>query len=269
MYFKITAAIATLIAFVLSLAVLMNYAKFERAFSGLTESRLAFLVQDLRETLEFGLDLGLDPAAMANTTSILAREAAKDPQILSILVFDDQGQVLHRHQREALSRPLSELTPGWFRTALRTHPDAAPWRISDPDTLIVGATLTNNFGRAVGGIALRYDRSFHDHELAQALTGLTQAAGLILLAATLIALISAWLLFRSARRDLRRVRSALAGFLEDADSPAFQAGSSGSKLEIGYAAAEQNSREFWRRLRQVERILRLEQQLADQESADV
>ena len=267
MYFKITAAIAALIAFVLGLAVLMNYAKFERAFSGLTESRLAFLVEDLRETLEFGLDLGLDPAAMANTTAILAREAAKDPQILSILVFDDQGQVLHQHQRETLSHPLSRLTSAWFIAALRNHPTTTPWRASDPDTLIVGATLTNNFGRVVGGIALRYDRSFHDHELAQALAGLTRAAGLILLAATLIALISVWLLFRSARRDLRRVRAALTEFLDDVEHPAFQAGS-GSKLETGYAAAEQHSREFRRRLQQAERILRLEQQLAKQGKAD-
>ena len=267
MYLKITAAITVLIAFVLGLAVLMNYAKFERAFSSLTESRLAFLVQDLRETLEFGLDLGLDPAAMANTASILAREAAKDPQILSILVFDDQGQVLHRHQREALIQPLRDLPPGWFETALRTHSTATPWRASDPDTLIVGATLTNNFGRAVGGIALRYDRSFHDRELAQALAGLTQAAGLILLAAALIALVSVWLLFRSARRDLKRVGVALTRFLDDADHPAFQPGR-GSKLEAGYAAAEQSSREFRRRLRQAERILRLEQRLSNQGKAD-
>ena len=265
MYLKISAAIITLIAFVLSLAVLLNYAKFERTFGGLAESRLGFLIQDLRGTLEFGLDLGLDPTAMANTAAILAREAAKDSRILSIIVFDNQGQTLYRHRGGSPTNPsVTELSPDWIGAILHTSPTLV-WRANDPATLIVGAPLTNNFGRAVGGIVLRYDRAFYDRELEQALTGLTRTAALILIGASPITLIGVWLLFRGTRREIDRTRAGLEDYLEQRRDADFQP-EPGSTLETLYAAAERRSREFQRRLGRVGRILRLEQRLADRES---
>lgn len=263
MSFKITGTITVLIAFVLSLAVLMNYAKFERTFNSLTESRLAFLVQDLRDTLEFGLDLGLDPAAMANTAAILTREAAQDPHILSISVFNEQGDILHQYQSELLSHdPVAPLAPTWLQTVLQTT-SKTPQHASDLETLMVGIPLINNFGRTVGGLVLRYDRSFYDQELQQTLFRLIRAALLILVAASLIALLGVWLLFRGARRELRQISVALEDFLENRRTSALSRNgdSALAALEI---AAELKSREFQQRLTQAARILRLEQRLAGQ-----
>lgn len=263
MSFKITATITLLIAFVLSLAVLMNYAKFERTFNSLTESRLAFLVQDLRDTLELGLDLGLDPAAMANTAAILTREAAQDPHILSISVFNEQGDILHQYQSELLSDdPVAPLAPTWLETVLKTT-SKTPQHASDPETLMVGIPLINNFGRPVGGLVLRYDRSFYAQELQQALFDLIRAALLILVAASLIALFGVWLLFRNTRRELRQVSVALKDFLENRHAPPPQLHSD-SALATLESAAELKSREFQQRLIQAARILRLEQRLVSQ-----
>lgn len=262
MYLKISAAIITLIAFVLGLAVLLNYAKFERTFGELAESRLGFLIQDLRGTLEFGLDLGLDPTTMANTAAILAREAAKDSQILSVVVFDNQGRTLYQHRDSSpTNHPLTELSPDQIGAILHDSPTSV-WRANDPETLIVGTPLINNFGRAVGGITLRYDRAFYDRELEQALIGLTRTAVLILIGASLIALVGVWLLFRGMRREISRTCTGLEDYLEQQHATDFQP-EPGSALEILYAAAERRSREFQRRLRQASQILRLEQRLAD------
>lgn len=263
MLVKITATITVLIAFVLGLAVLMNYAKFERTFNGLMQSRLAFLVQDLRDTLEFGLDLGLDPAAMANTAAILTREAAQDPHILSISVFNEQGRILYQYQSKLLDlHPVTPLTPAWLEIVLQTA-SKTPQHISDPETLMVGIPLINNFGRTVGGLILRYDRSFHDQELQQTLFNLIRVALLILIAASLVALLSVWLLFRSTRHELRQVCIALEDFLENQQRPASpHAGDSVlAALEV---AAEQKSQEFQQRLILAGRILHLEQRLAGQ-----
>lgn len=260
MYYKITAAILALTTFVLGLAVLLNYAKFERAFNGLTESRLAFLARDLRGALEFGLDLGLDPEAMANTADILAREAARDPRILALLVFDEQGRILYQHRRDDPDQPIAELSGARLATLLR---DASTpiWSVSDPQTLIVGASLTNNFGRTVGGVVLRYNRALQDRELEQVLFGLIRMALLILLAAGSIALIGVWLLFRTTRHEVDRVHGALVQFLDRPGAPDFQPEHS-STLETLYAAAERRSRELWGRLGRAQRILRLERRLA-------
>jgi len=260
---KITATVTVLIAFVLGLAVLMNYAKFERTFNGLTQSRLAFLVQDLRDTLEFGLDLGLDPAAMANTAAILTREAAQDPHILSISVFNQQGRILHQYQNELLTHhPVAPIASGWLKTVLRTT-SKTPQHASDSQTLMVGIPLINNFGRTVGGLILRYDRSFHDQELQRTLFRLIRAALLILAAASLIALLGVWLMFRDAWRELRQVRDALEGFVENPQGPSLQQ-DGGFGLAALQSAAELKSREFQQRLIQADRILRLEQHLEQQ-----
>ncbi|HRY15751.1 MAG TPA: hypothetical protein P5330_07755 [Candidatus Competibacteraceae bacterium] len=263
MSFKITATITVLIAFVLGLAVLMNYAKFEYTFNSLTKSRLAFLVQDLRDTLEFGLDLGLDPVAMANTAAILSREAAQDPHILSISVFNEQGDILHQYQSELLSHyPVAPLAPTWLETVLQAT-SKTPQHTSDPETLAVGLPLINNFGRPVGSLILRYDRAFYDQELQQTLFHLIRAALLILAAASLIALLGVWLLFRDTRRELRQVSVALEDFLENRHNPNLQRNSD-SALAVLAIAAELKSREFQQRLIQATRILRLEQRLTDQ-----
>lgn len=261
MYLKISAAITALIAFVLGLAVLLNYAKFERAFGSLAESRLGFLVQDLRGTLEFGLDLGLDPTAMANTAAILAREAAKDSSILWIVVFDREGQVLYRQQSDSAEPAITALPPGWASAIMR-HPPTPVWRASEPETLVIGTPLINNFGRAVGGIALRYDRAFYDRELARLLSDLTWTAGLILIGASLLALGGVWLLFRGTARALERTRAGLEDYIDQRRDADFRPASD-STLETLYAAAERRHRALRDRLAQAERALQLERRLAE------
>lgn len=261
MSIKITATIITLIALVIGLAVLMNYAKFENTFNGLTESRLGFLVQDLRDTLEFGLDLGLDPAAMTNTVAILTREAAQDPHILSILVFDDESHILHRYQSDLLKdHPLAAPAPAWLEAVLHTTAKT-PRHTRDLQTLMVGVPLTNNFGLTVGGLILRYDRSFHDQELENTLSDLIHAALLILVAVSLITLASVWWLFRDTRRELRQVGAALEQFLENRRDESLPPDGH-SVLEKLNVAAEWKSWEFAQRLLQASQILRLEQRLA-------
>ncbi|MCB1778277.1 MAG: hypothetical protein KDI50_12655 [Candidatus Competibacteraceae bacterium] len=241
----------------------MNYAKFEYTFNSLTESRLAFLVQDLRDTLELGLDLGLDPAVMANTAAILSREAAQDPHILSISVFNEQGDILHQYQSELLGHhPVAPLAPAWLQTVLQAT-SKTPQHASDLETLVVGLPLMNNFGRPVGSLVLRYDRAFYDQELQQTLFRLIRAALLILAIASLIALLGVWRLFRDTRRELRQVSATLEDFLENRHNPAQQRNSD-SALAALEIAAELKSKEFQQRLTQATRILRLEQRLTGQ-----
>ena len=115
---------------------------------------------------------------------ILAREAAKDSQSLSVVVFDNQGRTLYQHRDSSpTNHPLTELSPDQSGAILHDSPTSV-WRADDPETLIVGTPLINNFGRAVGGITLRYDRAFYDRELEQALIGLTRTAVLILIGAS-------------------------------------------------------------------------------------
>jgi hypothetical protein len=237
LYFKIGVTIVIIIAFALGLTVMLNYAKFERTFSDLAESRFAFMVRDLRTVTETGLDLGLDLSTMTNVQGIIEREAAKDDQILSIEVFDEQGVILYR-TGQSIESP--DVPTAWRDAMVATQTDE--WRSVNDDALVVGTRLTNNFGSDVGGIALRRDRTQHDSVLARMLTNLSRAAIAMLVIMGIIALFSAFLLFRSTNRSLHRMRQALTDLL-DAQKPSGFKPRRRSEMERDYANAEKRSRE--------------------------
>lgn len=259
MHFKITATILIIVTFALGLTVMLNYVKFEHTLTGLAESRLAFVVWDLRAAIETGLDLGLDLETMTNTEAILGRATARDPQILSIVVFDERGRPLFQRGHSAFT----DTIPAAWREAMARNPDASVWHATDPQALVVGTRLLNNFGRAVGGIVLRYDRAFYDRELDQAFSGLARIAAVILAATSLVATLSVWLLFRGIQRSFERLRTALEHLLTLRHDSTFQP-QADSTLEGYYAAAEQKSREIWQRLETAHRLLQMEQKLLEQ-----
>jgi len=54
---KLAVTIIGLIALALGVTVLLDYAKFERAFTEVAESRFVFVVKELRSTIETKLGL--------------------------------------------------------------------------------------------------------------------------------------------------------------------------------------------------------------------
>jgi hypothetical protein len=60
MRIKIFLTIIGSVALALAVTVLLNYARFERTLLTVAESRFAVVVQDLRLSIETGLDLGLE-----------------------------------------------------------------------------------------------------------------------------------------------------------------------------------------------------------------
>ena len=264
MHFKITATILIIVTFALGLTVMLNYVKFEHTLAGLAESRLAFVAWDLRAAIETGLDLGLDLETMANTEAILGRATARDPQILSIVVFDERGRPLFQR---GVHSAFTDTIPTAWREAMARNPDAAVWHATDAQALVAGTRLLNNFGRTVGGIVLRYDRVFYDRELDQAFAGLARIAAVILAVTSLVATLSVWLLFRGIQRSFGRLRTALEHLLTLRHESTFQP-QTDSALEGYYAAAEQKSREIWQRLETAHRLLQMEQKLLEQKRND-
>jgi len=243
LYLKIELTIIVIITFALSLTVLLNYAKFEHTFSDLAQSRFGFMVRDLQTVTETGLDLGLDLSTMTNVQEIIEREAAKDDQILSIEVFGEDGEILYRTG----STISSDTIPSAWREAV-TASDPGVWDAVDPSALVVGTRLTDNFGRVVGGIALRYDRTLHDSVLSGMLESLTRAGVLVLLAAGIFAFISVFLLFHSTNRSLARMRASLSQLMLDDGPVESFTPRRASNMERDFAGAEEKSRETLRDL---------------------
>jgi hypothetical protein len=237
---KAAAVLTLIVGLTLALIGMLNFFRFEQTLRATTEARLGFVAKDLKANIQTGLDLGLDLTSMSNVPNIIEREAASDPGILGIDVFDDHGQVLYSTQESAVAAEI----PRIWRTAAGSDDDAV-WQASDREQMVVGTRLTSNFGADVGGVALRYSRASFEEQLQRMLDLLVRLGSLILIVTAVLSLVVSWLVFGSTARRLARVRSAVEEALTHPDGPSFRP--SRHPIEQEYALADQGLRERLRR----------------------
>jgi len=175
--------------------------------------------------------------------AILDRQAAGDSNILSIDVFDITGKELFfsgfPDQRQANHA-------GWL-SALAAAGANDLWRVQDEQALVTGTTLVNNFGRVVGGVAIRYSRSSLNR-VASGVLGEIGRVGLIAFALTALAgAVSVPLLFRGTKRSFARVCSELEAVKRSPSTAEFKPDAA-SEIEVNCAAMQAQLSELSRRL---------------------
>ncbi len=196
---KIVAPVILIAALAMGLSAFLNYGKFQRTFTDLESSRFAFALNNIRDTVESGLDLGLSLENLANAEGVIEAEAAKDPQIALIVIFDDKGSVVHRSGNAEITK----IPPTWT-SEITLNPDKA-WRVNEPETLVLGVPLVNNFGQIAGGIALRSDWSEQLALLQQMATRLMLGAIIITAITALITLIVVRFLVQHTQKTLAKM----------------------------------------------------------------
>lgn len=165
-------------ALALGLNAYLSVGKLDRTLSELEQSRLHLILDDLRDNLETGLDLGLPLKGLGNAQAAIERQARQDGAIVGIRVLDAQG------------------TPV-FSTGDPAH------------GLALRAPLSSNLGVAMGAIELRYARQDQDLSIAAYASQLTRAAAWIAAAGALLALAAIRLWMRRITRTMDSIASTL------------------------------------------------------------
>ena len=132
-----------------ALTAVVSVRSLLQAQAELTDARYRFVAGQLRSAIENGLTLGLHLEDLRQTSELLGRIAARDPDIAAILVFDDTGTV--RYGTDA--GRVGDLVPSTWRYT--TTPTAVAVDDDRPGGVIV-APLFNTYGDEAGGLALRY-----------------------------------------------------------------------------------------------------------------
>jgi hypothetical protein len=176
----ITAPIVLISALAIGLTVFLNVGKLDRTLGELEQSRLRFTLNNLRENLETGLDLGLPVKGLGNAQAAIDGEARQDNDIISISVLDDAGAVAYS----------------------TGHP-------TDTDVVKLRTGMSNNLGVQVGAIELHYSRRAHDSFIAGISRQLTMAALAAIALSSLIAVLGIRLWVRRIRRTLRSIEATL------------------------------------------------------------
>ncbi len=212
---QITLAIALIVLIGLGLTTFLNYFKFERSFSLLIESRFDAVLRDMKNTIEASLALGLPLNVLRNTQPLIEREMRQDPLILSIEVFEANGNVAFATDRDFVG----DLIADEWLDAWRSHDAAGAWRRREDDALVIGISLVNSLDLEVGGIALRFSRDFHDSSLKAMLLELGSAVAILLVVTVLLSVLGVFLLLRTSGYPFMAMTAALNALLQHSDLP--------------------------------------------------
>ncbi|MBA5638452.1 hypothetical protein H3H37_15440 [Duganella sp. LX20W] len=174
----ISAPIILIGVLAIALNAYLSVGKLDRTLNELEQSRLHLILDDLRDNLETGLDLGLPLKSLGNAQAAIEREARQDGAIVGIRVLDADGAPV-------------------FSTGDPAH--GAPLR----------AALSNNLGVAMGAIELRYARQADELSVAAYADQLARAAAWIAATGALLALAAIRFWMRRIGRTVDTIASTL------------------------------------------------------------
>lgn len=123
----------------------------DQRVDALRNERFRFSLMDMKATLEAGLRLGNATADLTETATLVTLVRDRQPDILSIDVYDAQGDVLF--STDPSGRGL-KLPPAWQQPCL--NPDEAGWSGPDAQGGVQCVGLVNAFGQPAGGVLLRH-----------------------------------------------------------------------------------------------------------------
>ena len=201
---KVSLALVSILAFTLMLAAFFAYYKFESVYSSLVQSRYSFVVFTIKKRVEDSLNLGLALRQIRQVQDILEREKMRDPQVLSVEVYDSRGEVLFDTDRGAIGSTVSDA----LVDALRGNA-AQSFGATDEDALIVGQPLINNLGKVEGGVVLRYPSVYIEHGVSGLLLQLSKSIALQLAVFSVVAVAGLYLLFGQVGRKLGAMQKTL------------------------------------------------------------
>jgi len=145
-------AVAVLVCgFAVGMAGLLNYFKYRSTELRLVKERLLVTGRSIENGVQSALALGLQFGDIGTLPGTLERERATDDLILSIDVFSPDGRLLYSTDRLRTSRPVPS---AWMAAAAKAGKE--DWFVEAGNESAAGMAIENNFGLAIGHVALRY-----------------------------------------------------------------------------------------------------------------
>jgi hypothetical protein len=198
---------------VLGLIFMMSYFKFQTTLTTLIQNRLTVISITMGESIESAIDLGLGLGEMRTAEEVIARANRNDPEIASIHIFDNNGQILYSTQKEMDGTNV----PPYVLLAVEQSDDQT-WWLDRGDYFVNGFSLLNSFAQMIGGVVLTYPKDAYNTKVAALTRSLARKSILIFLGFALLAFIGIELGFRGLSRYAASIESSYQRIQEDGDA---------------------------------------------------
>lgn len=170
-----------------------------------SEANVDFLLSQLRDSIEANVGLGLPLADIRVVQSLVEQAKAADNRVLAVEVFSPSGVSLFNTDRGAIGE---DIPPAWH-AAIRKRVDDDRWRVEDLGDIVIGEAMHNDFGEAVGHIAMTISDDVRRDHAEGLLTTLMSRLALVVPVALAVVLFVATLLANRSTRDIRILTAAL------------------------------------------------------------
>ncbi len=211
--------------FAVGMAGFLNFFKYRSNAERIIKERLVVTGTSIENSIQSSLALGLQFSDLGTLPGTLERERATDDLILSIEVFDTEGEPLYSTDRLRATR---DVPAAWIAAARQAA--GADWFVKSGTESAAGIAIQNSFGLVIGYLALRYsEEQVADSTKAVARQLALSAFAVFAVAATLASLALVGVMGRLTR-DFDAVEAALRTRDGSHLSPAVQKGPFGRAL---------------------------------------
>jgi hypothetical protein len=150
---------------------------------------------------------------MRTAEEVIARAKRNDPGIVSIQIFDNNGQILYSTQEGMAGTNV----PPYVLQAPEES-DGRAWRLDRGNSFVNGVSLLNSFDQMIGGIVLTYSKDAYNTKVAALTNSLTHKSILIFVGFAILAFIGIKLGFRGLGRYADSIESSYERIQEEADN---------------------------------------------------
>ncbi|KAF0815370.1 hypothetical protein IGB42_00451 [Andreprevotia sp. IGB-42] len=186
--------IALVVSMSVGLIAFLNFFNYQKSYRQLQLDRYLVLGKDVRQAIESGLNVGLDPAANTRLEGLLGQLRQESAGVQFMAVVDEAGKQL-------VATGTLPAGQDWAVTPA-SAPAQNDWQKQDDALYYLGLPYRNSFGVAIGSLVIGYPRSAIDNATTAMRLRLLRLWLLVSLAVFAVTPLAVWLLTRKMSREL-------------------------------------------------------------------
>ncbi|MCK4744251.1 MAG: hypothetical protein KAT25_10555 [Sulfuriflexus sp.] len=207
---KLSLTITFVVSFAVLLTAFLTYFNFNKAYSDITQARHLVLGGNLKKSIEYSLNVGVNIDELRNTQTLIDELAKKNTDIDVLRVLTTNSQILYDKDKTA-STTESLLDVGHGQPVA-----GSDYRIVESnDVIILLIPIYNNFSAQVGLLQIGYSNEKTNAYLWETKLFLLQHSILSISMIAIMVLILVYFITKKFRSRLEDMGSALTNLMKD------------------------------------------------------
>ncbi|MBX9847387.1 MAG: hypothetical protein K2Z80_36975 [Xanthobacteraceae bacterium] len=209
LWVRLGVPISLIVALAIGLVSFLNYYTYEKTYRQLNVSRITVVARDLRQAIETGLNVGLEPRS--NTQLEKAHANARDHTegLRFAVVIDDKASRMVEVGTAPPGQDWLKRIQSIGQQSPQDSSQESSWVGEGPDTYQVGLPFQNSFGVTGGAVILGYDKTAIDRATSAMLFTLLADWLLAVFVLTIVTLLGVRAVTRPLELELTQAEAAL------------------------------------------------------------